>query len=456
MRHPPAPVEACPPAAAAGPAVWDADDLERRLCRALDLARQTLRLFAAEGHVNADTPALSFGPEKPVAETAMLLYAASACRHRPAVARRVDDLVQLLVPHARSQRALVDMALHPAMAFKVALPHVLLTQLGCPDAPFDRLLAICAAQALQDGHDRPPSARLERAWISGLWSGASARVAWRRNARQSVLHRPIDLLGGLRDDAYAFTHLMFYCTDFGHGTPSLPRARSSILAQAQCMLARYLDVEDYDLSAELLLAWPFTSAPWTATSAFAFRLLASVEDQVGLLPCGNVDLARLSRLQGDERERYALATGYHTAYVMGLLCAAALRPGHAPPTRIPGRRHRAAVLQALRPHAADDRGHWQPEFDALEPDEQLALVPFILDLAIVHRSRQRDYPALISVLDIARRAGLAGSPMAKQAGDLLQRIAGCAVALGGGACEPGRAGATPRAGAPAEAHGAHS
>ena len=73
-------------------------------------------------------PACSFGPEKVVAETAMLIYAASASLSRPNIASRVDHLARLLAPHARSERVLVDIALHPALAFKFAVPHILLTK----------------------------------------------------------------------------------------------------------------------------------------------------------------------------------------------------------------------------------------------------------------------------------------------------------------------------------------
>ena len=54
---------------------WSEADLELRLCRALDLARKAIHHFAIDGYANPDFPACSFGPEKVVAETAMLIYA---------------------------------------------------------------------------------------------------------------------------------------------------------------------------------------------------------------------------------------------------------------------------------------------------------------------------------------------------------------------------------------------
>jgi hypothetical protein len=77
---------------------WNEADLEARLCRALDVARKTLNYFAIDGYSDKESPVYSFGPEKPVTETAMLIYAASASGNRPNVASRVDELARLLAP----------------------------------------------------------------------------------------------------------------------------------------------------------------------------------------------------------------------------------------------------------------------------------------------------------------------------------------------------------------------
>jgi hypothetical protein len=407
---------------------WNEADLELRLCRALDLARKAIHCFAIDGYTDHESPAYSFGPEKVVAETAMLIYAASASRSRPAIASRIDDLAALLAPHARSQRVLVDIALHPALAFKFAVPHILLTRIGYSDTGFDDFLKSCASASARNAQDRPPSASLERQWIRSLWTGLNSDAAWRAGLRNSVLNAPFDILGGLRTDAYAVTHLIMYCTDFGFRNRRLPR-RSVLLSEAASLLARYMDAEDYDLAGELLLAWPLSGAAWSPTAAFAFRVLASVEDQAGMLPCGNINLARLDQLEGEPRARYALGTAYHTAYVMGFLCAASLRPGRAPPVKIGGPRADKAILTRLLAYIDDDQGHWGPEFSRLAEDEQRALVPFLLNVAIVQKSRKRDYQALSEILSFACERRVARSPMCRQAMELLERIANCSTAL---------------------------
>jgi Domain of unknown function (DUF6895) len=408
---------------------WNEADLEARLCRALEVARKTLNYFAINGYTDKESPIHTFGPDKPVAETVMLIYAASACGHRPNVASRVDELARLLAPHVRSERVLVDIALHPALALKFAVPHVLLTRLGYRDAGFDDFLRSCISSHARNGHDRPPSASLERRWISSLWTGSDADAGWRADLLDSVLNWPIDILGGLRTDAYAFTHLIFYCTDFGFQTRRLPRRRSIILEEAASLLARYVDAEDYDLAGEILLAWPLTGAPWSPSAAFGFRVLASVEDQVGVLPSGSIDLSRLTELKGEERARYALGNAYHTAYIMGFLCAASLRPGRVPPTKIVGPRCEKSCLSRLLCYVDDDQGHWQSEFSSLAEGEQRVLTPLILDIAIMQKCRRHDYEAVSEILSLACDYRIANSPMCRQAAELLERIANCSTAI---------------------------
>ena len=415
---------------------WNEADLEVRLCRALDIARKTINYFAIDGFTDKESPEYGFGPEKPIAETAMLIYAASASGHRPKVASRVDELAELLAPHARSERVLADIALHPALAFKFAVPHILLTRLGYRDASFDDFLRSCTSSQVRNGHDRPPSASIERRWISCLWTGQDLGAGWRADLLNSVLNWPLDILGGLHDDAYAFTHLIMYCTDFGFQNRRLPRRRSAILGEAGSLLAKCVDAEDYDLAAEVILAWPLTGAAWSPSAAFGFRILASVEDQVGVLPCGNVNLSRLAQLEGEERARYALGTAYHTAYVMGFLCAASLRPGRVPPIKIAGPRFEKSCLSRLLPYVDHEQGHWQPEFAKLTEPEQQALAPMLLDIAIAQKCRKHDYQAVAELLGAGNEYGLTASPLRSQAAELLERLALCSHTISAAAVSP--------------------
>jgi len=233
----------------------------------------------------------------------------------------------------------------------------------------------------------------------------------------------MDPLNGSRDDIYGFTHALMYVTDFNIRPRPLPRERAAILAEAEVALARRPDEQDYDLAGEVLLAWPLSGRSWSAAASFGFRLLARVEDEAGFLPAPSTRLERLNSLQGSERSAYLLATAYHTVYVTGLLSAVALQPGRTPPAGIPGNvksgsaRH---ILQFLKP---DDRSaHWRDEFDRLTGGERDALAGLLLKIALRRRTLQRGFGAIHQLLEMAYAVGLADTPAASQAAELLERL----------------------------------
>jgi hypothetical protein len=395
----------------------------------LDIAKRAVELFAMDGYADTEAPANSFRPEKPIAETAMLIYAASTASRFSDVASRIEEIARLLVPHARSQRTLLNIALHPSLCMDFAVPHVLLTKLGYCDAGFDDFLRCCLNSQARHGHERPAFASLEQRWITSLWARTGPGRDWRPDLLNSVLHQPYDILGGLRQDAYAFTHLVMYCTDFGFRVSYFPRPRSVILGEARSLLAKCLDDEDYDLAAEVLLAWPLSGARWCTSATFGFRVLAHVEDQVGVLPAGTTKADRLDKLEGKERTQYALGTAYHTALVMGLLCAASLRPGRAPSVTVTGPRMDKSFLDCLLEFLDRDQGHWQPELSELTESERNALAPLLLDIAIAQKCRKHDYEAVSELLRVASRHGMANSTLCGQAAQLLERLATCSHAI---------------------------
>ena len=84
---------------------------------------------------------------------------------------------------------------------------------------------------------------------------------------------------------------------------------------------------------------------------------------------------------------------------------------------------------ARGPFIDEAQGHWQAEFAHLTSDEQCALTPFILDMAIIQTSRRHDYAAMLDVLSQAQAIGLSDAPLCRQAAELLDRLAKCGTAM---------------------------
>ena len=409
------------------PSEWPQADLVRRLCLALSIAKRAIGYLAEGGYHDEEVPEANFGPDKPLAETAMLLYAASAVTEHPQLKEWVYELSLLLAPYARSRRTACAIALHPTICFQLAMPHILLSQLGYPDSRFDRLIALSAGSQAQRGKEVVPYRALEEMWLKSLWTEKAPGTEFDAAVLNTVLNHPVDLLWGSRDDAYAHTHAFMYFTNFGYSPRALPRPRQQILGESAAMLARSLLSEDYDLAAEVLMAWPLTAAPWTPAAAFGLRVLADLEDRVGFLPAANGVPEKFDKLTGSERTKYALASAYHTAYVMGVLCALALRERNAPPNQITGPLASAHLIDQLLTAIPDADTPWQRSFRQLRPLEKCALGPFLLDLALLTTCRNRDFSTVGRLLGLAVEHGLANTPLCAQSAELLNRIAACTV-----------------------------
>ncbi len=410
---------------------WAESDLVRRLCDALDVAKNTIERLASDGFTDPEEPANNLRPEKVISESGLLLLAASTAIRHAVVGKRLRDVAERLAPHARSERMLVGICTEPALAYDYAQAHICLKRLGYPDARFDSVLELIPKSQARSGRERPPHRALEQRWAArGLEMSLPAAKQAARQApplpvRDSVLSRSMDLLNCSREDVYAFTHALMYVTDFNIRPWRLPRRRSMILAEAEAVLARCLDDQDYDLGGEVLLGWPLTGTSWGPAAAFGFRVLTHVEDQAGFLPSTSTRLDRLNKLQGDDRTKYLLATAYHTAFVMGLLCAAALQPGRAPPTAIRSASPAAGLARLVlaRLDADRRRPHWRDEIDLLSQSERDSLAGMLLAIALRRSVVQRDFGGLYELLQLGAAAGLTEGPVASQAAELLTRLA---------------------------------
>ena len=412
---------------------WNADDLVRRVCRALSIAEQSISRLLPAGYTDAADPALNVRPEKIVAETAFLLVAASCAADHAELRQRIDRVAALLAPHARSEKMFAAACVEPALFLDYAQAHVCLTRVGHGDPHFDALLRRALQHAHHARRERAPHRALEQRWIAESWRNCAGGALPRAPLApaQSALDWSVDLVSASREDIYAFTHALMYLADFSLQPRWRRRERTRITADAETALARCLDEEDYDLAGEVLLAWPLTGCRWSPQATFGFGVLARVEDQAGFLPNASTRVERLGALQGSARTAYALATAYHTAYVMGLLCAAALRPGRAPPVQIAASASRRGAARALLERLAADhcQAHWLPELERLDAAQIESLAPLLLAVALRRRGRERAYDAIRDLLSLASTHRLHDLPCAQQAARMLERLS-CFAQLG--------------------------
>ncbi len=398
-------------------------DLARRLARVLDVAETVVRTLLAEEPADGE----ELQPEKVLSETALLLLFASRvdASHRQ-IHRRIRALAKLLVPHARSDRVLAGITLAPVLARECAAAHVCLSRLGYPDPKFDEVLARSLSSSAAQRRERVPYRQLELEWLSEVWDPARGNRRPRPNtalAAATTAGIGLDPLSPTRDDAYAFTHSLLYLTDFGRRR-RLPRPKTELVADAEPALASSLDGDDFDVSAEILLAWPLLHARWSAAGAFGFRVLRRVEDEVGFLPSLSLSEERFRELEGPDRKRYVVAEAYHTVYVMGLLCAATLQAGAPPPEPLAARRATGfadELVGCLVPREPESQ--WQRDFVELEPRQREALAPFLANVALQRAVEASAFERIREVLEVCVEREIEPSNAMTQAADLLLRVA---------------------------------
>jgi hypothetical protein len=409
-------------------ATWDRSDLIGRVLNALDLAHQTVQLYVsgARGSAAPTTQADAVNGllrDKIVSETAMLLLCVEPIEDLDArLGERTDCLARLLLPHARSDEIRAAVCLDPGYVRDHAVAHAILSRLGFPDPGFDALLAASLAAGGELGPERLPHRKLEQRWLSRVWRPMTAPRGRESSAiADSLLGRPMDVLGASRLDVYAFTHAVMYASDLGARTVS-GRARSAVAADADACLALSLETNDFDLTAEVLLTWAMLGLAWSPAAAFAFAILTRIEDRHGFLPGITFDAATHAGATGSERRHLALSTSYHTIYVMGFLCASALRPERTPPASVPFARSRTgagAAFRRLMPAAGSSV--WREAFDALDPRRQDALAPLLLTMLLRHARARPDLQTIHDVLQVALAYELTAVPATAHAAALLRR-----------------------------------
>jgi hypothetical protein len=394
---------------------WDRADLVRRLVRILEFGVRVVDRLPPDQDPLAGNESGQATTGKVVAEAAMLLYASAGVRDAgEGIRERVDRLAGALMPHARADWVIAALCLDPANARDHGTAQLILRHLGHAHEPVDRLLSQAMAFGADFGPERLPHRDMEQRWLDRL-AGSPAGIEPDLLAR-SGLGKRLDVLASTVEDAYAFTHAVLYASDFGAAAVSLPRPEAEISADTDAALAFALEADNLDLTAELLWTWPMLGLPWSPAATLAFQLLAATEDAHGFLP--GPDFTTDSYLS-----RMASASGsYHTVFVMGFLCAAALRPDCAPPVAVPEAPQTGAAREFLAMIEAAGRSpRWRSRLLALPAERQDAVAALVL-AAVLRKARSRvDLGLVRRALELAVRYQLVDGPAPAQAAALLRR-----------------------------------
>lgn len=384
---------------------WLAEGLARRLVLALDLCRDTI--VSAATHRRGGSGLL----DAVVAESALLLrLAAPAASQHPSVDAAIERLAVIIERHGRTDALIGTLCLDAETALEHASAHVQLTAMGRPDLAVDRVLAAVAVPQLDaEAPGLDAASELERRWLRTLWSGGSSHPVDRELLARTRLGRPLDTLAASHRAASELPHAVLHATDAGRWIVDLPRAATAVQEEAEALLAVALDAGDLLLATELLWCWPMLRLGWTSTAAFAFAVVADTQDRYGFVPGPGFDRATHRARSVTEAAAYVQATSWRATLAMGVLCAAALSSGWAPP------------LVVLEREADDCEAGWRPAYARLDREEQRALSTLVLTTCLRRARAAADIVALRDLLQAAARAGCVDGAAARDALAVLRR-----------------------------------
>jgi hypothetical protein len=296
----------------------------RELVRSgVDLARSILRRLKSDPDAFIElcrlqdaTPQIAL--DKLVAETALFAMLARRCLGDESI----DDLAREIAPLARTDAHRELLSANPHAAAGLALAHACLEQLGFGDEDFGRLLASCASDA---AIERPVFRQMEQRWLASV-SASAGPPRCDDLIGDSVVANPSSAPWG-ESAAYAFTHEVFYLTDFGRYPFPEGLLCPKLDAAMDDAIAAQIGLNNLDLLAELCMARRLTGAAASPAAKLGDALVVESWKAYGFLPGPNFRMADLELLDAGLRTTYFALGVYHTTYVGALYLITKLQSG---------------------------------------------------------------------------------------------------------------------------------
>ncbi len=300
------------------------------LLSALDSARSGIKCLDTHNAIwQEEIDPVATLADKIVVETLLFVMLARRIRELPdAVHASLDGICSACNAWVRNPKNTLLLTRHPHTAVTLGIGHVALSQSGCIDDSFDRLVRKAFSSGRIHAIERLPYRAMEVLWLkSQVFQQPVAGFPELLPA--SLLVAPAHPVYMTEADCYALTHALMYLTDFGRVglPPSVSPLRLKRLLDSA--LAWNILGENLDLLGELLMAHVFIGEPSSPYARFAWHMLAATWTQFGFLPCPSLDPKQYQALRGDEALAYAFKHTYHTTYVGGILCALLLDPPRA-------------------------------------------------------------------------------------------------------------------------------
>ena len=248
------------------------DEAEQRVVRALDFVARNL------GAIRDAAPEESRA-DKAAAEIALVCALLERESVPEAIRERVRGIAESIEPRVRGAGWIRELLWAPARIATLAMGHVLLARAGRPAPAVDAFVRSLWGRGFDASLELSPFQVLERQW--------SAELCEVDVEAPPIVPLPtcdVHPLHMHENDAYAFTHAIFYDTDFGARPLPDRYDRDRVVATIDAAVSWCLCRVDFDLLAEFLLCGLFVAEHSTPAMRLGAAAVFAAWDDLGLVP----------------------------------------------------------------------------------------------------------------------------------------------------------------------------
>jgi hypothetical protein len=192
----------------------------------------------------------------------------------------IQSLLNLTEQRLRSEAVVQGLIWKPSRTPMLCIGTALLNGLGRHNTKFDKLARTAWRKLFVDSSERSPFQLLEVKWSSQVL-GVDIHL---NIPEDSLLLRKSFPLIMNADDGYAFTHSVFYATDFGRYQLPLTTVQTDIWETIESGIIWSLLRFDFDLLGEFLLTALYSQMPYTPVFYIALSALFLTWDDNGFVP----------------------------------------------------------------------------------------------------------------------------------------------------------------------------
>jgi hypothetical protein len=278
-----------------------AETLHARVVSTLDLLLGNIDLIRK-------APDEDSAADKAACEIALLCWVLTRRDAHPQVRDRVARLLDPLEQRLCGEPIARAILWKPSLVAMLSMGAGLLGRLGRSGGRARAAAEIAWCTNFAESREESPLQALETEWSRNIFmSGSSARLT---TPQDFALERRFAPMMNA-EDAYAFTHAIFYLTDFGALIPSRDLRQESVWRTIDSGVVWSLTRYDFDLLGEFLLCALFTDSPTTAVVRLGIASLLATWGDLSFVPDRNIAI-------GSSREVVFMAT-YHANLVAALL-----------------------------------------------------------------------------------------------------------------------------------------